>query len=43
MVCIGLTDKEKEQAKKWRIQKCGHDSFGMLFLKFEIEVNNAFC
>ena len=31
---LELSEKEQEQAAKWRIEKCGYDSFGVLFGKF---------
>ena len=34
-----LSIKEKEQAKQWRIKKCGWDSFDSLFELFKLNMN----
>jgi hypothetical protein len=33
-----LSVEEEKEAIDWRIKKCGWDSFGMLFLKFQQEM-----
>lgn len=33
-----LSKEEKEQARQWRVKKCGWDSFYSLFELFKIEI-----
>jgi len=39
---ITLSAEEQEQSRKWRLNKCGFDSFGMLWYKFQKEVKNKY-
>ena len=32
---IDLSKREREEARRWRIEKCGEDSFESLFEKFK--------
>jgi len=37
---ITLSAEEQEQSRKWRLNKCGFDSFDKLWDKFQKEVRN---